>query len=437
MRIAVFGCGYVGVTVGVGFAESGNDVVCVDKDKARVDALSAGCVPFYEPQLEELLERNLREGRVRFTTDAAEAVRHGRVIFAAVGTPALPDGACDLSAMYEVAETVAEHADGPKILVIKSTVPVGTTRRIAEMVRSRTDRKIVVVSNPEFLKEGAAVEDFMKPSRVVVGTQDNEAKEVLRRLYEPFMRTRPRILFMSPESAEMTKLASNAFLAMKISFINEVANICERVGGDINEVRLGVSTDPRIGPLFLFPGVGYGGSCLPKDVSSLLHLARGAGYEPLLIGAANEVNRRQRQVLLRKMDAHFSGDTRGLVACVWGLAFKPRTDDVREAPAIELVRGLLARGVKVKAFDPAAMENAKRVLGEGVQFCGNMYEAAEGADMLFVMTEWQEFRGADFERLRSLMRQHVVFDGRNIYDGAYLRRLGFHYHGIGVREEQV
>ncbi len=436
MRISVFGSGYVGVVVGVGFAESGNDVVCTDKDAERVAALSEGRVPFYEPQLEELLRRNISEKRIRFTTNAEEAVRHGRVIFVAVGTPRLPDGACNLSAIYEVAETIAKCANSKKIVAIKSTVPVGTAKEVERLMRQEARHKITVVSNPEFLKEGAAVEDFMKPARVVVGTDDADARDVMQHLYEPFMRTRPRILFMSNESAEMTKLAANAFLALKISFINEIANICERVGADINEVRLGISSDPRIGAQFLFPGVGYGGSCLPKDVESLLHISRKAGYEPLLLGATNEVNRRQRQVLLRKMENHFGGDIRGLVAAVWGLSFKPRTDDVREAPAIELIKGLVARGIAVRAFDPAATHNAKKVLPETVTFCQTMEEAAEGADMLFVMTEWQEFRGADFERLKSLMRRRVIFDGRNIYDGAFLRRLGFSYYGIGVGENR-
>lgn len=436
MRISVFGCGYVGVVVGVGFAESGNDVVCYDTDEDRVKKLASGKAPFYEPQLEELLQRNLCEKRLRFTTDKKEAIHHGYVIFVAVGTPSLPDGACDLSAIYEVAETIAEYANSPKILVIKSTVPVGTARRLTELLRSKTDQKITVVSNPEFMKEGAAVADFMKPSRIVVGTDEPEAQETMRRLYEPFMRTRPRIIFMSNESAEMTKLSANAFLAMKISFINEIANICEKVGADINQVRLGISTDPRIGPLFLFPGVGYGGSCLPKDVANLLHIAREAGYEPLLIGAANEVNRRQRQILLRKMDSYFGGNVRDLTACVWGLAFKPQTDDVRESPAIDLIKGLLARGVKVRAFDPAATKNAEKLLPNSVSFCETMYEAAEKADMLFVVTEWQEFRGADFQRLLSIMHQPVIFDGRNIYDGTYLRRMGFSYFGIGLGEQK-
>ncbi len=431
MRVSVFGGGYVGVVVAVGLAESGNDVLCVDTDARRVDALKAGRLPFHEPGVGELLERNLREGRLEFDTDASRAVGHGLVIFVCVGTPSLPDGACDLGAVWKVAETVAREADGYRVLVLKSTVPVGTAAKVKELMRGVAAHPFAVVSNPEFMKEGAALEDFMSPSRVVIGTDDARAGGILERLYAPFLRVSRRIYRMDNTSAEMVKYASNCFLAMKISFINEIANICERTGADVNPVRLAVGADPRIGPHFLFPGVGYGGSCLPKDVRALIHVAQGDGYEPLMLIATDEVNRRQRLVLLRRAEARFGADIRATRAAVWGLSFKPRTDDVREAPSLDLIEGLLARGVDVTAFDPVASGSAARVLGDRVRFAENMYAALDGADMLFLVTEWQEFRRPDLERMRDLMRTPVVFDGRNIWNAREMEEAGFEYFCIG------
>ncbi len=431
MKITVIGTGYVGLVTGTCFAESGNDVLCQDIDQTKIDRLLQGIVPIYEPGLEELIERNVRAGRLRFTTDIGEAARHGELIFIAVGTPQSQDGSADLTNLWAVVDALAEHIDRPKTVVIKSTVPVGTNAQVAERFQAKARVPIEVVSNPEFMKEGAAVEDFTKPDRVVVGVRSSEAAEKLRELYAPFLRTDRPFLVMSPESAEMTKYVANALLSTKISFINEMANLCERLGADINDVRRGIGHDQRIGFAFLFPGAGYGGSCFPKDVRALAALARQVGVQPRILEAVDAVNEHQKQVLFAKIWTHFDGKLAGKRIAVWGLAFKPRTDDVREAPSLVLIKQLLDHGVEVHAHDPEAIENARKVLGERVSYHEDPYDALQDADALVIVTEWNQFRLPDFDRMKSLMRQHVIFDGRNLYEPAKLKSLGFRYYSIG------
>lgn len=432
MRVTVFGAGYVGTVVAVALAETGNDVLCVDNDTERLKMLHAGEVPFHERGLAELLLRNVNEGRLNFTGSAEEGALYGEVIFIAVGTPQGCDGRPDLNALFDVVRSIAEFADGSRIVVIKSTVPVGTAKRVKHLfAQLRPDARFSVVSNPEFMKEGTALTDFMKPSRVVLGSDDEGARATVAELYEPFMRVSKRIFFCGNETAEMIKYASNAFLATKISFINEIANICELVGADIDLVRLATGADPRIGPHFLFPGVGFGGSCLPKDLDALILTAEDAGYTPQLIKAVKDINERQWLRLMDRISRHFKNGLRGLKAAVWGLAFKPETDDVRNAPAIKLINALLGEGVSVAAYDPAAMGNAEKLLGESVTFGNNMYDVLDGADFLLLVTEWHEFRHPDFKRVRSLMRQHIIFDGRNIYNSYELRKKGFIHYFYG------
>jgi UDPglucose 6-dehydrogenase len=431
MRIAVIGAGYVGLVAGTCFAESGQDVTLVDVDPEKLAKLRAGKVPFYEPGLSDLLARNLREGRLQFTADLAEAVRGARVAFIAVGTPEGQDGSADLSHVLAVAEQIGRAMTGPLIVVNKSTVPVGTAARVAETIRRQTAHAISVVSNPEFLKEGAAVDDFLRPDRVVIGSDDEEARRVMADLYEPFVRTGNPILFMDPLSAEMTKYAANGLLAARISFMNELALLCDRVGADVDLVRRGVGSDRRIGGAFLFPGVGYGGSCFPKDVRALVATGEKAGLSLEMLKATDRVNERQKRVLFSRIQAHFGPSLAGKVIAVWGLAFKPRTDDVREAPALVLIQDLLSHGARVRVYDPEAMPTARRVLGDRVEYCAGNYQALEGADALAVVTEWNEFRRPDFERMRRLMRQPVIFDGRNIYEPARMREMGFRYSGMG------
>jgi len=439
MRVAVFGTGYVGTVVAVALAETGNDILCVDKNKEQLETLRSGKLPFYEPGLAELLARNIREERLAFTTSAEEGVRFGKVLFIAVGTPQDDDGRPDISAIFDVADSIARFADGEKVVVIKSTVPVGTARKMKSLLaENRPDIRFSVVSNPEFMKEGTALMDFMRPSRVVIGAEEEDARRLMAELFEPFMRVSKRIFFCDNETAEMVKYASNAFLATKISFINEVANICEAVGADVNTVRLATGADPRIGPQFLFPGVGFGGSCLPKDVNGLLAIAEDAGYNAELIKAVNRINERQWRRLLNKIENYFKGELKGLKGAVWGLAFKPGTDDVRNAPALKLIRALAERGVSVAAYDPVAVENAKKLLPSSVRFGDNMYEVIEDADFLLIVTEWHEFRHPDLERVRSTMRRAVIFDGRNIYNPQDLRKRGFvyYFYGGSVGEEE-
>lgn len=431
MRITIIGSGYVGLVAGACFAETGNDVVCVDVDARKVARLQANDIPIYEPGLEAMVRRNQAEGRLSFTTDLPSAVRHGRVIFIAVGTPPDEDGSADLSHVLSVARAIGVAMDAPRVVVTKSTVPVGTAEKVREAIRSQTKLSFFVASNPEFLKEGAAIDDFMKPDRVVLGVDSDEAREALAQLYEPFVRTGNPILFMDIPSAEVTKYAANAMLATRISFMNQVAELCERVGADVAKVRKGIGSDRRIGNHFLFPGPGYGGSCFPKDVKALIRTARDMGMDPLLWDAVEEVNARQKQVLFGKLRGALGAGLEGATVAVWGLAFKAETDDMRESPSIPLVEALLAAGATVRAHDPKAMEVAQGLFGRRITYAHDPYEAVAGADALAIVTEWMVYRNPDLERVRKAMRGAVVVDGRNLFEPARMRELGFAYHGIG------
>jgi UDPglucose 6-dehydrogenase len=437
MKISVFGSGYVGLVSGACFAENGNDVVCVDVDAEKIARLRDGEIPFHEPGLDVIVRRNVRAGRLRFSTDAREAVQHGVVLLIAVGTPADEDGSADLSHVLSVARIIGEHIDGYRVVVDKSTVPVGTGDKVEKVLRDTVALRAVsiafdVVANPEFLKEGAAVGDFMKPDRVIVGSDSPRAIDFLRMLYEPFTRSRERLLVMDRRSAELTKYAANAMLAAKISFINELADLAERMGADIEKVRQGIGSDPRIGYHFIYPGAGYGGSCFPKDVKALVRTAEEAGMTPLLLTAIERVNERQKTLLLRKLRRYFV-DLLGRRIAVWGLAFKPNTDDMREAPSRVLIEGLLAAGATVCAYDPIATDVARRVFAAsaGLRFSDNSMDALEGADALVIVTEWQEFRSPDFDAIKSRMNQPVIFDGRNLYDPATLETAGIKYFAVG------
>ena len=432
MKIAVVGTGYVGLVAGSCLAETGNNVTCVDIDEKKIARLNAGEIPIYEPGLEPLVKRNRAENRLVFTTDLDGAVRAADVIFIAVGTPAGEDGSADLKYVIAAAKSIGRAANGPKVIVDKSTVPVGTAAKVKAAAQGETSHAITVVSNPEFLKEGNAVNDFLKPDRVVIGCEDSKAAEVMKRLYAPFIRTGNPVIVMDVVSAELTKYAANAMLATRISFMNEIAQLCERVGADVNKVREGIATDTRIGHSFLFPGVGYGGSCFPKDSKAIVATAKEYGYRFRIMEAVEEANHGQKRHLFERLKQHWKGDFSGKSVGMWGLSFKPRTDDIREAPALVLIELLQKAGCKVKAFDPAAMDATRRVVDDKVTLCKGMYEAAEGTDALMVVTEWNEFRNPDFERLKSIMRRPAIFDGRNLYDGKELREMGFHYSGIGV-----
>jgi UDPglucose 6-dehydrogenase len=431
VKLCVVGTGYVGLVAGTCFAEGGNDVICVDIDADKVARLQQGVVPIYEPGLEELIKRNVAEGRLSFTTDLAAAVRQSLICFIAVGTPAGQDGGADLAAVSRVAAEIAAAMDGYRVIVDKSTVPVGTAERVAQVVASRTNHPFDVVSNPEFLKEGAAIEDFMKPDRVIIGCSSERAIELMKELYSPFVRTERPIVVMNTASAEMAKYAANAMLAARISLMNEIANLCERVGADVDDVRRGVGFDRRIGHHFLFPGVGYGGSCFPKDVKALMHSAAQNDLDFSLLRAVEAVNERQKRVLVEKIMQHFGEYLRGMRFAVWGLAFKPRTDDMREAPAVTVIEALLKAGAEVHAHDPEALPEARKVFGERIHYHRVNYEALEGADALLIVTEWNEFRRPDFERMRALMKHPVIFDGRNVYDRSVMRAHGFTYYSIG------
>ncbi len=431
MKIAVVGTGYVGLVTGTCLAESGNDVVCIDKLQAKVEGLKRGVIPIYEPGLTELVIRNHRDGRLQFTTNLAEGISEAELVFIAVGTPQGDDGGADLRGVWAVGREIAENLTGPKIIVIKSTVPVGTNAELARQMAEATDVPFQVANNPEFLKEGAAIDDFTKPDRVVVGVRSQEAADRLRVLYGPFLRTERPFLVMTPESAEMTKYVANCLLATKISFINEMANLCERYQADINDVRRGIGHDQRIGFSFLFPGVGYGGSCFPKDIRAVIHMARAKGIPSRMMEAVDAVNESQKDVLVIKILAHLDGDAKGKTVAIWGLAFKPKTDDIREAPALTLINGLLAAGVAVRVHDPEAIPNVRALYGDRITYCDRPYGAIEGADALAIVTEWNEFRNPDFEVMQRLLRHPVIFDGRNLYDPAQMARLGFTYHGIG------
>jgi UDPglucose 6-dehydrogenase len=431
MRVAVIGTGYVGLVVGAGLADSGNDVICADIDAAKIARLNAREIPIYEPGLEPLVERNLEDGRLSFSTDVAGAVRASDVIFIAVGTPPGEDGSADLQHVLAVAETIGRNMNGEKVVITKSTVPVGTAEKVRAEIRKHTETPVHICSNPEFLKEGAAVEDFMKPDRVVVGVDSEHARAVLEQLYGPFVRTGNPIIFMDIASAEITKYAANAMLATRISFMNMIAGLCDRVGADVALVRKGVGSDARIGSSFLFAGCGYGGSCFPKDVKALVRTLNECGVDAGILEAVERVNESQKSLLLDYVDAHYGKDLRGRTIGVWGLSFKPETDDMREAPSIAIVNGLLERGAQVRVHDPEAMEIARLAFGDRVTYCANNYDAVQGADALLIVTEWKQYRTPNFERMRAQMREPLIFDGRNLFAPELMARKGFRYRGIG------
>jgi len=430
MKIAVVGTGYVGLVAGACFAESGNDVVCVDKDETKVRTLKRGKMPIYEPGLEEIVRRNRVEDRLTFTTNLAKAVRDSAVIFIAVGTPQDEDGSADLKHVLGVAAEIAKAMNGYKVIVDKSTVPVGTSERVREVIRRGTTHPFSVVSNPEFLKQGAALDDFMKPDRVVIGAEDARAQELMLELYGPFTRTGAPIMVMDCASAELAKYAANAMLASRISFMNEMANVCELVGADVDQVRRAIGSDRRIGNAFLFPGVGYGGSCFPKDVQAMVRFAADHDYDFKILKAVESVNVQQKSRLFAKIKKHFGG-VKGKTVAVWGLAFKPRTDDMREAPSIPLIEALVAAGATVQAYDPEAMKVARGLFGSKIVYAPSNYDALKGADCLAIVTEWNEFRRPDFERMRALMRSPVIFDGRNLFTPDQMKQSGFTYYSIG------
>lgn len=436
MNIAIVGTGYVGLVTGTCFAEMGVDVTCVDVDAAKIEALRQGHIPIYEPGLEEMVLRNVEAGRLHFTTELTSCLQDVEVVFSAVGTPPDEDGAADLRYVLEVARTFGQHINRYTILVTKSTVPVGTAQRVKEVIQEELARRGVAVpfdvaSNPEFLKEGAAIRDFMSPDRVVIGTESPRVEKIMSRLYKPFLLQRERIIFTDIASAEMIKYASNAMLATRISFMNDIANLCELVGADVNMVRRGIGSDTRIGRKFLYPGCGYGGSCFPKDVKALIQTAQRAGYPMEVLQAVDRVNERQKGILFEKLLHHFDGDLEGRVVALWGLSFKPETDDMREAPALVLIERLLEAGCHVQVYDPIAMDEARRRLGDRVSYCRDMYEAAVDADALMLVTEWKEFRLPSFNVLKRTMRTPLILDGRNIYDKEQLQEQGFVYYKIG------
>ncbi|MDD2247101.1 MAG: UDP-glucose/GDP-mannose dehydrogenase family protein [Proteiniphilum sp.] len=439
MKIAIVGTGYVGLVSGACFAEMGVDVTCVDIDSAKIEGLKKGSIPIYEPGLRSIVIRNYEAERLHFTTDLPSVLNDMQIVFIAVGTPSDEDGNADLSYVMTVANTIADNMVKPLLIVTKSTVPVGTSHRVSDLVRKRLDErglkdlKFHVASNPEFLKEGAAVNDFMSPDRVIVGVESEEAKELMTRLYRPFLLNNFRVIFMDILSSEMTKYASNAMLATRISFMNDIANLCERVGADVNMVRRGMGSDSRIGRSFLYPGCGYGGSCFPKDIRAIIKVAEDAGYEMGVLKAVEAVNNRQKNILFEKFRLHYNGDMKGKTVAVWGLSFKPETDDMRDAPSLTLIRSLIGAGVFVRAYDPAAMQEARQYLNESVYYATDIYDAANGTDALIVPTEWKEFRMPNWDILKKIMNNHVVIDGRNIYNREELSSFGFIYSGIGQK----
>jgi UDPglucose 6-dehydrogenase len=441
MRVTIFGSGYVGLVTGACLADAGNDVLCVDVDARKIEGLKRGEIPIHEPGLDALIKTNAEAERMRFTTSAAEGVAHGQLQIIAVGTPPDEDGSADLKYVLAVARSIGEHMTEYKVVVTKSTVPVGTSDKVGAAVaesltKRRAELEFDVVSNPEFLKEGAAIDDFMRPDRVVIGTDNPRVTELLRALYEPFTRSREKIVVMDLKSAELTKYAANAMLATKISFMNELANLAERFGADIEKVRVGIGSDPRIGYHFIYPGLGYGGSCFPKDVQALARSARGVGYEPRLLDSVEAVNKSQKQVLFNKITKHYGKSLAGKTFAVWGLAFKPGTDDMREAPSRVLLEALWEAGAKVRAFDPAAAKEAKRIWGErpDLTLTARGREALDGADALVIVTEWKEFRSPDFDHLKKTLKAPVIFDGRNLYDPVSMKKQGFTYYAIGRGE---
>lgn len=438
MKICMIGTGYVGLVAGTCFAETGNDVICVDVDERKIKMLNNGVIPIYEPGLKEVVDRNTSKGRLTFTTDLDKAVKASLINFIAVGTPPGEDGSSDLTHVLDVARAIGKAMNGYKVVVDKSTVPVGTADLVREAISKETKHQFDIVSNPEFLKEGAAIDDSMRPDRVVIGVDNSRVEALMKDLYSPFLRTGHPILVMDVRSAEMTKYASNALLASKITFMNEIAALCEKVGADINLVRQGVGSDVRIGHQFLFPGAGYGGSCFPKDIKALIHKAQSHGMRLRILESVEEVNERQKRVLTEKIKAHFGDNLKGKIFGVWGLSFKPRTDDMREAPSIAIINGLLEAGGQVQAYDPQAMEEAHKIFGDRITLVKDEYEAVHDADALLIITEWNEFREPNFEVMRNTMKNPIIFDGRNIYEPTKMAALGFRYFSIGrpVHEPQ-
>lgn len=438
MKVTIVGTGYVGLVTGACFAEVGIDVTCVDIDENKINNLKNGIIPIYEPGLEDIVSRNVSKDRLHFTTRLSEALGGCEVIFSAVGTPPDEDGSADLSYVLGVAREVGRHMNDYLLMVTKSTVPVGTAKLVKNAIREELDKRGLqipfdVASNPEFLKEGAAVEDFLKPDRIVVGIESQKAEDLMRKLYKPFTLNGHPVIFMDIPSAEMTKYAANAMLATRISFMNDIANLCEIMGADVNMVRKGIGSDPRIGPKFLYPGVGYGGSCFPKDVKAIIKTAHDNGYEMRVLKSVEEVNDDQKSVLFNKVNKYFKGNLAGKTIAIWGLSFKPETDDMREAPALVLIGKFLEAGCFVKAYDPVAMEETRRKIGDKITYAKDEYEALEDADCLLLVTEWKEFRVPDLDLMKKLLKNNVIFDGRNIYDASEIRAAGFEYFGIGIK----
>lgn len=431
MRIAVVGTGYVGLVTGTCFAETGNTVTCVDIDQSKIDRLQSGTITIYEPGLDHLFLRNLKEGRLQFTTNLAEGIKGAKIIFLALPTPPGEDGSADLSYVLGVSEALGGLLDSYTVIVDKSTVPVGTADKVREVIARNAKVEFDVVSNPEFLREGVAVDDFMKPDRVVIGTDSEKAKNVMQQLYAPFVRQGNPVIFMDERSAELTKYAANSFLAAKITFMNEIARLCEMFGADVDMVRRGIGSDDRIGKRFLFPGIGYGGSCFPKDVQALVRSASEVGYDFKILQSVMEVNAQQKTYLVPKIKRYFEGNLKGRKIAIWGLAFKPNTDDIREAPALYMIDALLDEGAVITVFDPEAMDNVKRIFGERIRFASNQYEALEGAEALVIATEWSAFRTPDFELMGANLKGKVIFDGRNVFEGPLMESLGYHYESIG------
>ncbi len=431
MNIAVVGTGYVGLVTGTCLAETGNNVICVDIDEEKVNKMKNGVVPIYEPHLDVLFERNIKEKRLHFTTNLEEAVEQAQIIFLALPTPPGEDGSADLSYVLGVADELGKMIKDYKVIVDKSTVPVGTAEKVTAAIAKNAQVDFDVVSNPEFLREGFAVDDFLKPDRVVIGTSSERAKEIMEELYKPYVRQGNPIIFMDEKSAELTKYAANSFLATKITFMNEITNFCEKVGADVDMVRIGMGSDSRIGNRFLFPGIGYGGSCFPKDVQALAKSGKEHGYEFKILNAVMSINERQKTIIVPKIKDYFNGDLKDKKVALWGLAFKPNTDDIREAPALYIINDLLAEGAQITAYDPEAMSNVKQVVGDKINYALNQYDALEDADVLIIATEWGEFRTPDFNKMKELMKQPVIFDGRNVYDLKQMQKLGFYYNSIG------
>lgn len=437
MKISMIGTGYVGLVTGTCFSEMGNDVTCADINQEKTEALKQGIIPIYEPGLEELVKRNYKEERLSFTSDVKSAVEKSLIIFIAVDTPSREDGSPNLETIEKVASDIGQYINSYKVIVNKSTVPVGTADLVQKIIKTEIEKRDInvefdIVSNPEFLKEGSAVDDFMKPDRVVIGTDNVRTAEIMKELYAPFVRNDHPIIIMDIKSAEMTKYAANAFMATKISFINEIANLCEVLGADVANVKKGIASDSRIGGQFLFPGVGYGGSCLPKDVKIINHTAKANDYPAMIFDTINQINEKQKSIMVNKVLNHFSGqDFTQLKIAIWGLAFKPQTDDMREAPSVVIIKALMEKGFKVNAYDPEAINNAKVILGNEVNYFDNMYDTLEGADAMILVTEWMQFRRPDFDKIKSLMKGHVIFDGRNQYEPVNMKKLGFKYYCIG------